>query len=206
MAVQNEVQADEQDGRRQRSADSRARIVAAMLELTQAGEVSPGAEQVAAKADVGLRTVFRHFKDMDSLYREMAEVVEAGVRAVAGEPFVSADAQGKLQELVERRSRVFERLGPFKRAMDVHRHRWGHFTSDTTRMVAELRAILKRELPEALTSDPLRFEALDLLLSFEAWSRLREDQGLDVADARRVLGAAVLRVAGLGDGADAGPR
>jgi hypothetical protein len=30
---------------------------------------------VAGRADVGLRTVFRHFQDMDSLYREIGAVV-----------------------------------------------------------------------------------------------------------------------------------
>lgn len=193
----------ERDGRRLRSADSRARIVAAMLDLIQAGDVSPGAEPVAARADVGLRTVFRHFKDMDSLYREMSEVIETKVRAVADEPFASADWRGKLPEFVERRSRVFEQMGPFKRAMDVHRHRSAGLASDSTRMAAALRAILKREMPPEVTGDPLVFENLDMLLSFEVWSRLRRDQGLDVAQARAVLEAAVLRVA---DGAAAPQR
>jgi AcrR family transcriptional regulator len=184
------------DGRRMRSADSRARIVAAMLELIQAGETLPGAEQVAVRADVGLRTVFRHFKDMDSLYREMSEVIEAKVRAVASEPFRAADWRGKLSEFVERRSRVFEQMGPFKRALDVHRHRSEVAAADGAKMAAELRAILKRELPAEVTGDPLRFEALDMLLSFETWSRLRRDQGLGLDEARRVLAATVAKIAG----------
>ncbi len=179
-----------------RSADSRARIVAAMLELIQAGETLPGAEQVAVRADVGLRTVFRHFKDMDSLYGEMSELIEAKVRAVAAEPFRSADWRGKLGEFVERRSRVFEAMGPFKRALDIHRHRSEALASEGVKMAAELRAILKRELPPEVTGDPLMFEALDMLLSFETWSRLRRDQGLELDAARRVLGNAVAKVAG----------
>ncbi len=185
----------ERDGRRLRSADSRARIVRAMLDLISEGEVSPGAEPVAARAEVGLRTVFRHFKDMDSLYREMAQVVGTQVRAVAAEPFLARDAAGKLREFVERRSRVFETVAPFKRAMEVHRLRTGAFESQSTQMVAELRAILRRELPDELTSDVLKFEALDLLLSFESWSRLRIEQDLSIARARDVLVAAALRIA-----------
>ena len=46
-----------------------------MLELVRAGAISPVAEEVAERAGVGLRTVFRHFDDMDSLYREMAEAM-----------------------------------------------------------------------------------------------------------------------------------
>jgi AcrR family transcriptional regulator len=196
MSETQTLDGSQQDGRRMRSADSRARIVAAMLDLIQAGETLPGAEQVAMRADVGLRTVFRHFKDMDSLYREMSEVIEAKVRAVAAEPFRSTDWRGKLDEFVERRSRVFEQMGPFKRALDVHRHRSEAVASDSTKMAAELRAILKRELPPEVTGDPLQFEALDMLLSFETWSRLRRDQGLDLDTARRVLAAAVTKIAG----------
>ena len=46
-----------------------------MLELVRAGAISPNAEEVAERAGVGLRTVFRRFDDMDSLYREMAKAM-----------------------------------------------------------------------------------------------------------------------------------
>ncbi|MFX8786073.1 hypothetical protein ABTM90_19835, partial [Acinetobacter baumannii] len=49
------------DGRRQRGQNNRARIVKAVLELTREGTFTPSAEQVARRADVSLRTVFRHF-------------------------------------------------------------------------------------------------------------------------------------------------
>jgi len=68
--------ADSVDGRRQRGQDNRARIVAAMMDIVREGQIAPSAEQVAARADVGLRTVFRHFQDMDSLYREMSLVIQ----------------------------------------------------------------------------------------------------------------------------------
>src|SRR5436305_13207547 len=104
------------DGRRRRGQDNRARIVAAMLEIVHAGEVSPSAEQVATRADVGLRTVFRHFRDMDSLYREMGVAIEAELLRVVATPFASADWRGRVLELIERRSAAFEKAGPYLRA------------------------------------------------------------------------------------------
>ncbi|MDB5469891.1 MAG: hypothetical protein JWR84_1451, partial [Caulobacter sp.] len=121
------------DGRHRRSQDSRARIVAAMLELVKAHEVSPSAEQVAARADVGLRTVFRHFKDMDSLYREMSGVIESEMRAVVDRPFTAPDWRGRLMELIERRAVVFERIGPFRRASNAVRHRSRVLEADNAR-------------------------------------------------------------------------
>jgi hypothetical protein len=56
-------------------------------------------------------------------------------------------------------------------------------------MVANLRQSLARDLPAAC-ADPGRLEALDLLLSFEAWSRLRREQGLSRDEALAVILAA----------------
>jgi AcrR family transcriptional regulator len=192
--TRTEQPAEETDGRRRRGQDNRARIVAAMLEIIREGEVSPGAEQVAERADVGLRTVFRHFKDMDSLYREMSEVIEAEMRAIAGQPFHAEDPHERVVELVARRGAVFEKIGPFKRASDVLRHRSRFLDDDSDRLVVALREILQLVAPEAIRLDSDRFEALDLLLSWESWSRLRREQGLGPEDARRVLEAAVRRV------------
>ncbi|WP_158595822.1 hypothetical protein [Oleomonas cavernae] len=74
------------DGRRQRAVDNRRRIVEAMLALVRAGDVAPGAEAVAAKAGVGLRTVFRLFEDMDSLYREIHSILYAELAPLVATP------------------------------------------------------------------------------------------------------------------------
>ena len=170
--------APEADGRRRRSQDSRARIVQAMLELVHAGETSPAAELVADRAKVGLRTVFRHFNDMDSLYREMSAVIEVELHGIISQPFKSADWRGRMVELVQRRSTVYERIAPFRRAGDIHRQRSQVLAADYARFVALGREILRRESPPELLRDKARFEALDMLLSFDAWNRLRRDQGL----------------------------
>lgn len=182
------------DGRRRRGQDNRARIVAAMLEIVKTGELTPSAEQVAARADVGLRTVFRHFSDMDGLYREMSEVMEVEVRAIADQPFMAPDWQGRVLELVARRAVVFEKISPFRRASDALRHRSKFLGADASRLALALREILNRVAGEAV--DPLTLEALDLLLSFEAWSRLRREQDLTPAEAQAVLEAAARRLIG----------
>lgn len=187
---------EDSDGRRRRSQDSRARIVGAMLDLVATGEVSPGAEQVAERAGVGLRTVFRHFKDMDSLYGEMSQVIESEVRKVVEQPLTGVTWRERLLEIVQRRATVFERIAPYKRASDAHRTRSKFLAREHSRMVTTSREVLRRELPENLAKDGVLFETLDLLLSFEAWSRLRREQGLSVEATRATLEAAVRRLAG----------
>ena len=112
-------------GRRQRSLDSRARIVAAMLQLVRAGDVSPSAEQVAARAGVGLRSVFRHVKDMDAaLYREMADVVEArdSARPSTG-PSRARLARARDRDRAPPLGGLRADRAPFQRAAEANRHR-----------------------------------------------------------------------------------
>jgi AcrR family transcriptional regulator len=175
------------DGRRQRSETSRRQIVDAMLELIGAGDISPSAESVAARAGLGLRTVFRHFENMESLYQEINAAMTEELRPVMDAPFRSADWRGRLGEMVERRVRIFERIMPFKIAADVHRHQSLFLARKGEEMTREQRAALAGITPPDKRADQTLFEALDLLLSFETWRRLRKDQKLSVARARRTL-------------------
>jgi AcrR family transcriptional regulator len=186
-------ESQETDGRRRRGQDSRDRIVSAMLDLVREGEVTPGAERVAARAEVGLRTVFRHFRDMDSLYAEMARTIEGEMSDLIGRPMTASDEGGRLVEIARQRAEFFERIFPFKHASGAHRHRSTFLEREHARMVAQLREMLIRALPEAC-SDPARREGLDLVLSYEAWSRLRREQGLPREEALTVLVAAAERL------------
>ncbi len=175
------------DGRRQRSEASRERIVRAMLELVGAGEVTPSAQAVAARAGVGLRTVFRHFDNMDSLYRQLNAVMNAEIRPLVERPFSAGGWKAQLGELIDRRIRIFELIMPFKIAADVHRHHSPFLADQWAKMTKEQRATLSRVVPKDQRDDASFFESLDLVLSFESWRRLRKDQKLAVPRARRVL-------------------
>ncbi|MBU6156953.1 MAG: TetR/AcrR family transcriptional regulator, partial [Alphaproteobacteria bacterium] len=81
-------EATAEDGRRKRGDQSRRKIVDAMIALVREGEMSPSAAQVAERASVGLRTVFRHFDEMEILYREIAEVTRARILPALQKPYV----------------------------------------------------------------------------------------------------------------------
>ena len=191
----NVLEREETDGRRRRSLDSRARIVSAMLQLTRETAVVPSAEQVAARAGVGLRTVFRHFQDMDSLYSEIARPFEAELRAWSQRPFKGATWQERVLELIARRSAAFEIVAPFRRASDALRHNSAVLQAEHATLTTILRAILRGLIPKGAV-DSATFEALDLLLGYEAWSRLRREQGLSPAQARKTLQVAVRALIG----------
>lgn len=186
----------ETDGRRRRSQDSRDRIVAAMLELVREGETTPGAEQVATRANVGLRTVFRHFNDMDSLYREMSRGIEGELMALVEKPLEGKDWRERMAALVQRRAVAFERIAPYRAASEVHRHTSPVLQADHDRLTVFLRGVLKGVAPQEAQDDPILFAALEMVLSIEAWIRLRYDQGLSVKKATQVIETTVFKLLG----------
>jgi AcrR family transcriptional regulator len=90
------------DGRRQRSADSRQRILAAMRALIQEGKPDPAAEDVAQRAGVGLRTVFRLFRDMESVCAEMLIPQRQVFFACFTSPFTQPAGRARLHDLFDR--------------------------------------------------------------------------------------------------------
>lgn len=173
------------DGRRRRSADSRRRIVEAMLELVREGDLSPSADAVASRAGVGRRTVFRLFSDMEGIYREMQAIMRDKVAPVRALPLTGDTLEARLHALVERRVLFFEEVLPVTVAAGVHRHRSPVLQADHKAIQSELRGILMAVLgPDAgaeLT------EALDAVLSIDMWRRLRMEQRMDPAAATAVL-------------------
>lgn len=179
------------DGRVQRSIATRRRIVAALSELIHEGHISPTAEQVAARADVGLRTVFRHFDDMDSLYREISMDLDALMQPVLQVRLTAATWQERLLQSIDYRSELYERFAPLFVAAQVHRHESPYLRQNLMDGAQLQRDLLRRLLPDTVARDTVLLDALDLVLSFEAWVRLRREQGLDVATARGVMQRAV---------------
>jgi AcrR family transcriptional regulator len=174
------------DGRRRRSEQSRAKIIEAMLSLVRDGKIVPTAEEVAARADIGLRSVFRHFSDMEMLRREMVgQMAQSYMKWLA--PFEGDNWRDQLKELVSRRASAYEETLPFKRAADVRRYKSSVIGSEFDRLNILMRSRLHSVLPEEFTSQEILFESLDLVLSIDAWQRLREDQNLSVEDARKAL-------------------
>ena len=164
-----------------------------MLAIVAEGQITPSAEQVALRAEVGLRSVFRHFKDMESLYAEMTARLSRQYQMWLV-PFTAPDWRGQLVETLERRVSTYEKLMPFKRAADAHRHESQSIQTEHARTLAMMRARLKSLLPEEISGDELSFETLDLLLSFETWQRLRVEQNLSARKARALLKAQVDRL------------
>lgn len=183
------------DGRRERSRSSRSKIVAALLDLVGKGDVSPSAARVAEVAGVGLRSVFRHFEDMDALYREMGEVIEARVLPILLQPPVGETWKDKVFDLAERRAKVFETIMPYRISANLRRFESTYLMHDYRRMLRFESESIEAHLPQTVRSDATAAGGLNVILSFQTWRLLRHDQELPVEAAkavvRRLLGGAL---------------
>lgn len=175
------------DGRKKRADDNRRRIALAMLELVRAGETKPSADQVAEAAGVGRRTVFRLFDDMEGVYREMHAEMTSRLAPMFAAPFATTTWRERVDELIERRARMFEEMLPIKTASDAHRYA-SEFLQDEHRKITKLqRNTMLAVLPQSIASQTDRVNALELTLSFEAWRRLRLEQKLTTKQAIATL-------------------
>ncbi len=175
------------DGRRARSRSSRAKIVGAMLDIVGNGDVNPSAARVAEEAGVGLRSVFRHFDDMDGLYREMGEVLEARVLPIISEPPAGDNWKQRLADIAKRRARVFETLLPYRISANLKRFQSPYLMQDYRRMLALETAAVEAQLPAPVAQDRVAAAALNVILSFQTWRLLRHDQAMPVGMAQAVV-------------------
>ncbi len=178
-----------EDGRRLRSAESRRRIILAMLELLREGDPAPGAEAVAARAGVGLRTVFRLFRDMESVFAEVLvpqrqEFVDCFITGYA-----ATRGPDRVRELFGRLSRLYELHMPLRRAGIIRRYSSPSLAAAIRALDDAIADFLKQEVPE----DPAALDMLNLLMSYEAWIRLRDSQLLSFDQAYATLRTAIDR-------------
>ena len=174
------------DGRRERSRSSHRRIVEAMMELIAGGDLMPSAARVAEEAGIGLRTVFRHFDDMDSLYGEISATIAERVLPIVTAPYTGDDWRAHIRELARRRVRVFETMLPFRLAANIKRYQSPFLMGQYGQVVTIERELVLRLLPAHVLSHRITAEAICATLSFQNWRALRHDQSLSSEEAGTV--------------------
>ena len=166
------------DGRVRRSERSRAAIVQALFELIGEGVLAPTADEVADRASIGIRTVFRQFKDMDTLYGALDVLLYERFEPVFLAPVPQGSIEQRIDDFVAHRAKGYEGVAPYKRAANVKQARSEFLQERHEAVVSRMREDLRRWFPELKHMDAPTVHALELVTSFEAWDRLRIDQRL----------------------------
>jgi AcrR family transcriptional regulator len=178
MSKTKQTPSETKDGRARRSERSRQLIIDAMMALIEDGNLEPTAQQVSDRAEVGIRTVFRHFSDMESLFASADETL----RQAYEDLFLGGDRNGTLQErilhAVERHDRAFEKLQNILLSTQSILWKSQTLQGNYARNIKGLRKDLEDWLPEFKKLSPSRKAAAETVMGFETWHRLRHLQGL----------------------------
>ena len=195
-----ERQENTRDGRRERAVKHRDAVVRALLELIrERGEV-PSSVEVAKRASVSKRTVFRLFEDMDSLHHAAVQHQRAEVLRRFPPPM---SQEGSIEEritaLVTHRSLVYEHIMPLRKVAESLKP----VSSAVAETLADDRDGFRAHVELLFASDLRGLDAADaddclhaveLMTSWHAWRALREDQGCSEGAATRVLEAGLRRL------------
>jgi AcrR family transcriptional regulator len=184
------------DGRRLRSDRSRTAVAEALLSLYEEGNAQPGAAEIARRAGVSERSVFRLFEDLDSL---AVATIERELERVGGRfqpPSVQGPLDQRVRALVEQRIDVYGAMAAIARAAqmlvprstvvaDAVRWRRDYLRQQIeTLFAAELATRTKRRREEIV-------DAIDVLCSFEGFELLAATARHTPARTRRMLTSAV---------------
>ncbi|MEC9144348.1 MAG: TetR/AcrR family transcriptional regulator [Pseudomonadota bacterium] len=180
------------DGRRQRGERTRLAIIEAALSLQEEGVLVPTAQQISDRACVLIRSFFRHFEDMETLFKAVDDHLRDSYEAL----FLGGDREGSMEERVgraiERRSDAFERLKNLMLGTKAQLWRYEMLRSNYARSQRGLRKDLEQWLPEISNLPESSRESIDAIASFEMWHRLRAEQGLTRADSAAIIQSLLL--------------
>jgi AcrR family transcriptional regulator len=176
----------QKDGRRARGERMKTAILRTTLVMVKQGNLIPRAQQIADRAGVGIRSVFRHFEDMESLHSSFVQLINEDYPERVEEIDHSLSTIERITRLIEQRVETWELRSNMY--LSAHVQFWRSKTiSNYARAQTEQRENLAEWLPELQKLDPIANESANAIASFEMWNRLRQHQGLDVQPATQVL-------------------
>ena len=180
------------DGRRQRSERSQTAIIEAALSLMDEGTLVPTAQQIADRAGVGIRSFFRHFAAMDSLFLAADYLLLSSYEAL----FEVDDRTGALASRVARAvdlyGNAFDKLRPIILCTQAQLWRSPKLRENYAWHQKRLRKELELWLPEVSAMPKDLREALHAVASFDMWHRLREHQGLSPKASADIVSSLVM--------------
>ncbi|MFK8042128.1 TetR/AcrR family transcriptional regulator [Congregibacter sp.] len=175
------------DGRRLRSERSRLAIIEAALALQEEGVLVPTAQQISDRAGLGIRSFFRHFEDMESLF----EVADNHIRDSYEAHFLGGDRSGtlaqRIDKAVERYADGYEGVSNIMLGTQAQLWRYEVLRKNYARNQRGLRKDLDDRLPELKSLTRETREAIDGIASFEMWHRLRRHQKLSKKSSSNIV-------------------
>ena len=174
---------DKTDGRLQRSKKSRDLIISAMLDLIEEGILMPTAKQVAQTANVGIRTVFRHFNDMEGLFKEISSINAGSMKSLLNDINLSGSVDERINNIVDRRIKIYAKFKNF--ALAARAAKWKFKYLEKNQKNNEKIAVKKlyEIIPELKKLSEDDQHLVKINLSFDFWYSLIIQENINDAKA-----------------------
>lgn len=185
------------DGRTARGERTRQRVLEALIDLVEGGDLRPSAQRVATHAGVALRTVYHHFEDIEAL-RATANRLQFE-RHLQLLPDIDPDTPvaERISVVTRQRQKLFEAITPMRRAA---------LLDSSSALVAdglrESRDLLRRRIADAFENEihqagaggMVLLDALDVVTSWLTWNFLRSQLYRKPPEAARVVEKLIRRL------------
>lgn len=167
--------------------------MAALLHLYDEGHIDVSAAEIANRAGLSERSLFRYFDDVDDLYRAACDAQFDRISLLAD---ISDLGRGSLASKVERfvnqRVRLFKKVGNIGRAARAYSHRVPLIQRQLSRGRKILREQMLRHFDDELatmerTARLAAIAGIDVLCSYESYELMRHDQRLSDAAVKSAL-------------------
>src|SRR3954454_22539968 len=180
MSATEVTTTDVVDGRRLRRHENRTAVLDALVALFDEGVYQPSVGEIAARAGISARSLFRYFEDVDDLSGAAIERQLERAR-----PLLDLDvgprqpAPVKIEHVVERRVTLFEAIAPAARGARA----CAHHNAAVARQLHDSRTSLRHQVahvfaPELRGARHTLLPAVDALLSFETYELMRGEHRL----------------------------
>ena len=176
------------DGRHVRREQNREAVVEALVDLYREGRYDPSAAEVAERAGLSPRSLFRYFDDADDLTRAAIEHHHRLARPLLRIDAAPTDPLAhRIERLVEARLELWSAVAPSARV--------GRMKAPVSALLADElrrnRRLLRRQIEDLFAGElaerPWLLGPLDVLCSFESVELLLHDHRLSRARASAAL-------------------
>ena len=175
------------DGRRMRSQRSKQSILDACEHLMREGHLVPTAQMISDRAEVPIRTFFRHFPDMESLFHAVDAAMQPEYQRIFEETASVGSLSERIASAVELYALSWEQNRAVIKSTKAQLWRYQVLRDNYSRVNRYLRKDLNMRIPELNEIGADTREIIDGLVSIEMWERLRDHQGLSRAKSIRIV-------------------
>ena len=163
----------EVDGRILRSQKSQNIILESIINLIINGNLYPTAEEVAKESGIAIRTVFRHFDDMETLLMKVDESIN--LKVINDEKEIKLDSPliTRLSLIIDERIYYYDKYENIMIATITQLPKYKILQKRYPEYQKLLRKRTERIIPEILNLKSANQELLDASLSFGFYQRLK---------------------------------